>query len=197
MLRIDLERTSEVRSLVREVRTLHEAGRYAPGTYELYNTDFSPQFRYLENGLDPTPAYRLSKLRLDLSEKGLADRDLRQLCLEGERLGGDDESILETVHQRLEDIDPDVLVLSLAGIVPLLSDRADELGLDEFGLGRLPGYQQLAGDSEMQTYGQILHSPARYNVPGRAIINRSNSFMWSKSGLPGILDLVERSWKPL
>lgn len=58
--------------------------------------------------------------------------------------------------------------------------RATDLGLEEFSLGRRPGYQQLAGDSEMQTYGQILHSPARCNVPGRrhrASRDQSN-FRW-------------------
>lgn len=184
VLRIDLEGIDDVRQLVREVRTLHEAERYAPGTFELYNTDFSPQFRYcLETGIDPTPEYRLSVFWLDLSEKGLVDRDLSQLRLDDEPVTGNDRDMLETVQDRLDAIDPDVLVLSRGGIVPFLSDRAADLGFDEFQLGRLPGYQQLAGDSEMQTYGQILHSPARYNVPGRAIINRSNSFMWSKSGL--------------
>jgi len=198
VLRVDLERVDEVRTLVREVRTLHEADRYAPGTIELYNTDFSPQFRYcLETGIDPTPSAPLRTLHLDLSEKGLADRDLSQLRLAGERLPGDDRAVLEAVAERLDAVDPDVLVVSLAGLVPLLSDRAAALGLDDFRLGRLPGYRQLAGASEMQTYGQVLHSPARYHVPGRAVVNRSNSFLWAKAGLPGLLDLVERSWKPL
>ena len=91
VLRVDVERPGEVRTLVREVRTLHEPGRYAPGTWELYNTDLSPQFRYcLETGTDPTPAYRLSTLHLDCSEKGLADGDLSEFRVAGERLRGDD-----------------------------------------------------------------------------------------------------------
>jgi DNA polymerase I len=41
------------------------------------------------------------------------------------------------------------------------------------------------------------HSPARFAVPGRVIIDRSNSFLLEESGLAGLLDLVERSWRPL
>ena len=35
------------------------------------------------------------------------------------------------------------------------------------------------------------------SVPGRAIIDRSNTFLYSKANLQGCLDLVSRSWKPL
>jgi DNA polymerase I len=64
-------------------------------------------------------------------------------------------------------------------------------------LGRRPGFQQLAGASTYTSYGRVGHSAARYNVPGRAIIDRSNTFLYSKANLQGCIDLVSRSWKPL
>lgn len=198
VLRVEVDRSDDIRSLTREIRTLHEQGTYAPGTFELYNTDFSPQFRYcLENEIVPIAERDLTTLPIAISEKGLADRDFGQLRLADGSVTGDDKAVLETIRHRLDRHDPDILILSHGELVPLLHDRAAELGVDTFSLGRRPGYQQLAGDSRMETYGRVLHSPARYNVLGRAIINRSNSFMWAKSGLPGLLDLVERSWKPL
>ena len=93
---------------------------------------------------------------------------------------------------RLDEIDPDVLVVSSSELIPRLATLGD--GVD---LGRRPGYQQLAGASTYESYGQVGHSPARYNVPGRAIIDRSNTFMWDETNLDGCLDLVERSGFPL
>ncbi len=48
-----------------------------------------------------------------------------------------------------------------------------------------------------ESYGQIGHSPARYNVPGRVIIDTSNAFFLKEANLDGLLDLVDRSRKPL
>lgn len=198
VLAVTVERIDDVGPLARELRTYHEFGTYAPGTLELYGTDFTPEFRYcLDTDIDPVPAVDLTSLEIEFSETGLVDGDLTELRLATESMVGDDERILETVSARIDAIDPDLLVVNTASIVPVLSDRAAALDLDDFALGRQPGYRQLAGESEMQTYGQILHSPARYTVPGRAIIDRSNSFMWGTAGLPGLLDLVGRSRKPI
>ena len=116
----------------------------------------------------------------------------------GQRLSpdGDERAALEALAERLREVDPDVLALSSADLVPLLADRADALGVD-LQLGRLPGYTQLAGENSYESYGRVGHSPARYDVPGRAIVDRSNSFFWHEGKLPGLFDLVERSWKPL
>ncbi len=198
LLRLDLERPTEVDALAHEIRTLHEFGEYAPGAFELYNVDFSPEFRYcLETGTDPTPARELTTLDVRLPEHALASGDLSQLAIDGEAIGGTDRQVLDALDAVLQEHDPDVLLLSTARLVPYLTDRAHELGFKTFTVGRREGYTQLAGESEMITYGRVMHSPARYSVPGRALIDRSNSFMLSKSGIPGIVDLVERSHKPL
>nr|WP_323740457.1 DNA polymerase domain-containing protein [Halegenticoccus tardaugens] len=64
-------------------------------------------------------------------------------------------------------------------------------------LGRLPGWQQLASKSTYESYGNVGHSPARCNIPGRAIIDKSNTFFFAQSGLDGCLDMVRRSGKSL
>ena len=97
----------------------------------------------------------------------------------------------------LAERDPDVLVLSSGDLVPLCYSLAEECGYPGFDLGRRPGYQQLAGASTYESYGRVGHSPARYNVPGRVIIDRSTSFMWRETNLAGCLELVDRSEKPL
>jgi hypothetical protein len=44
---------------------------------------------------------------------------------------------------------------------------------------------------------RVGHSPARYNVPGRAIIDESNTFFYGETNLDGVLNLVSRSKKPV
>jgi len=109
---------------------------------------------------------------------------------------GDPLAVLETVLDRVAHYDPDVLVLSSSEIVPALfavAEAADR----EVSLGREPGYQQLAAESTYASYGRVGHSPARYSVPGRAIVDRSNTFFYHQTNLAGCLDLVGRSGKPL
>ncbi len=77
-----------------------------------------------------------------------------------------------------------------------LFEQADRLDV-EFQLGRRAGWQQLAGESTYESYGQVGHSPARYNLPGRVIIDGSNTFMWNQTNLDGCLYLVKKSGKPL
>ena len=221
VLAVSLERPSEIATFAREVRTLHEPENWRPGTVRLYDVDLSPKFRYcLERGVDPTPEgeeggpHWPRSLSLSLPTERLAAGDLTALTCEGraapraaerrtgearERLSpdGDGEtSILRALADRLDSVDPDVLVLSSADLVPLIHDRADALGVD-CDLGRLPGHRVLAGENSYESYGRVGHSPARYDVPGRAIVDRSNSFFWREGKLPGLFDLVDRSWKPL
>ena len=198
VLCVDCERIDEVATLAREIRHLHEFGRYAPGTFQLYNVDFSEEFRYcLETGTDPAPASEPTILELSIGEKPLADRDLSAVEMDGHTVGDSPHVVLEAIADALDERDPDVLRLNSSQLVRLLYEAADDFGADWFDLGRVSGYQQLAGESVFESYGVIGHSPARFNVPGRAIIDESNSFLWNKSGLQGLLDLTERSWKPL
>jgi DNA polymerase I len=198
VLRIDCERISEVRQLATEIRSVHEDEFAHPGTLRLYNVDLAPQFRYcVETETPPVPDRDLDVFDLTIPETALRDEDLTALAANGETLGENPAAVLETLHERLVARDPDVLRCSTARIVPLCHDHADDLGFDAFRLGRAPGYQELAGVSTFESYGQVGHSPARYRVPGRPLVDRSNSFLLGESGIPGLLDLVERSWRPL
>jgi DNA polymerase I len=76
---------------------------------------------------------------------------------------------------------------------------ATTAGVDDFSLSRWPGidFQQLASRSTYASYGRVGHSPARYNVPGRALIDRSNTFFFGETNIDGVLDLVSRSRKQI
>jgi len=205
VLRVDLARVGEVRTLAHEILS-ERAANYAPGRVRLYDVDLAPGFRYcVDTDTEPTPGRELRRLDLSLPERGLAVDDLGALRVDGDRLvdgarpagsAATERDVLEALRDRLAAADPDVLVTSSADLVPLCHDRAAALGVD-CQLGRAPGYDRLAGESTYHSYGQVGHSPARYAVPGRAIVDRSNSFLLGKAGLAGLLDLVGRSWRPL
>ncbi|SER73523.1 type B DNA-directed DNA polymerase [Natrinema salaciae] len=198
VLRVDLERVGECRSLARDVRGVHERESHAPGTFRLFDADLAPGFRYcLDRGIDPTPARELRTLRLELDEAALADGDVAALSIAGESVDGDAARTLRTLRRRLERRDPDVLAVSHAALVPLLERRAAALGLADWHLGRRPGWTQLASENTYASDGRVGHSPARYRVPGRAIVDASNSFLWHQSGLAGIRYMVERTGRPL
>ncbi|SDM99041.1 DNA polymerase I [Halogranum gelatinilyticum] len=193
VLRVDVDSLDAVTTLAHEI-----AGWGAPGDYRLYNVDFSREFRYcLEQGISPTPARKPTVLELTVDEEVLASEQPTEVVVDDEPLTGDPETVLTDLDRIVDAEDPDVLMLNTSEVVPVLYRAADRLDLDEFQLGRLPGWQQLAGDSTYASYGQVGHSPARYNLPGRAIIDRSNTFFWSQSNLDGCLYLIEQSGKPL
>ncbi|MHB9285864.1 type B DNA-directed DNA polymerase [Halobacteriales archaeon Cl-PHB] len=196
VLRVDVERLADVTPLAREIKHDHERALAAPGTYRLYNVDLAPQFRYaLETDTSPVPSRELRRLRIDIPEQALADGEVTAVEVDGDPVGDDPASVLEALARRLDRVDPDVLVLQTADLVPFLSEAAARHGVD-LQLGRLPGYDQLAGESTYESYGRVGHSPARYDVPGRVVLDRSNSFLWQQSNVSGLVYLVEQSYKP-
>lgn len=168
-----------------------------PHQVELYNVDFAREFRYcLEEQRIPVPNREPTTLTIKATDKRISDQDISKLEVDGDTYTDPAEKMLETIQDHVNRIDPDILVMSHADIVPLLYHTADAVDM-EFQLGRLPGWQQLAGPSTYEQYGITGHSAARYNVPGRAIIDLSNCFWWRETNLDGMFDLVERSWKPI
>ncbi|QCJ47232.1 type B DNA-directed DNA polymerase [Haloprofundus sp. MHR1] len=193
VLRIDVVDLDAVTDVAHEVR-----GWGTPGEYRCYNVDLSREFRYcLEEDVSPIPNGDLSVLDVSIPEPQLASGQITTVELDDEVLSGTREDVLEAVSSRLSTDDPDVLLLNTSEVIPKLYEQAERVGNGEFELGRLSGWQQLAGESTYASYGKVGHSPARYNLPGRVIIDRSNTFMWNQTNLDGCLDLVERSGKPI
>jgi DNA polymerase I len=200
VLRVDVAGIDAVRDVAGTV-----AGWQTPGAYRLYDVDFTREFRFwLEEVEDrtepdddvPVPDRALRTVEIDAPIEQIGRGDLRRVTVDGVTVEGP-TAVVETVRERVETVDPDVLLLASSRLVPLLYDLAAAAGVDDFDLGRLAGYDKLAGASTYESYGQVGHSPARYNVPGRAIIDRSNTFMWNQTNLEGCLYLIERSGLPL
>jgi DNA polymerase I len=193
------------------------AGRVArtgrPGTYRLFNVDLAREFRFcLETGTDPTPAREPTVLGLSAPPATFAEGGrLDELAVDppgdaagrtttgdagGRTVTGDPAEVAADAAALVDAHDPDVLRLSTARLVPRLFDAA-AADREAYALGREPGYEQLAAASSYDSYGRVGHSPARYAVPGRALVDESNSFLLEKANLAGLLDVVERSGKPL
>ena len=197
VLAVDVNHVDRVTTLARQARQLSE---YPIGDLACFNVDFSREFRYcLENDVDLTPAGELSTLRLSVPVTETTDNGYTELSVDGETVSGSIKDILTAVQAAVDERDPDILVCSTSQIIPTLHEMATHAGVDDFSLSRWPDvdYQQLAGQSTHSSYGRVGHSPARYNVPGRAIIDESNTFFYGETNLDGVLDLVSRSKKPI
>ncbi|WP_152043511.1 type B DNA-directed DNA polymerase [Salinigranum salinum] len=219
VLRIEVDRIGAVREVGRFIERWGPPGRVP---YRAFDVDFSPEFRYcLDRNVSPKPGRPPTVLSLGLSRRAAADEALSGLQIasevvapsrtdtsmdpEIEPAGSTARATLMTLRDRLVDEDPDVLMVERGDIIPLVAEAAREYDI-ELSLQRVPAdgsrddipvYQQLAGASTFESYGQVRHSPARYNVPGRVVIDRQNTFFLKETNLAGCLDLVERSRKPL
>ncbi len=189
VLRIDTF-PGKLRQVAHRIRKNTSTGRF-----RFYNVDLSPQFRYcLQEKIDPLQE-NLEEMRLNLSRKKLSEGKISGLEINGEKFREEFEA-LHTLKQELNEEDPDVLIMSSGGIIPLVFEKMDEYCL-EFDLGRRPGFTQLAGENSYDSFGKTQFGAARYNIPGRVIIDRSNSFLWKHGGLAGMQWLVRQSGKPL
>ncbi|MFB6165288.1 MAG: type B DNA-directed DNA polymerase [Haloarculaceae archaeon] len=192
VLRVTVRDVERVRPVASRVRDLG-----APGEYRCYDVDVTRGFRYcLDADVEPVPQRSLRTLELAVPEPALNDAPLEAVTIDGQRHEGEPGDLVGRVADAVERTDPDVLVVNSGEAIPTLFEVATEAGVD-LQLGRRPGWQRLAGASTYESYGTVQHSPARYTVPGRAVIDRSNTFFYRQAGLDGCLDLVARSRKPL
>ena len=197
VLAVDVTHVEQIKPLARQARQLSSQ---PVGDLACFNVDLSREFRYcVETDTDPTPASELATLELSVPLAETGDEIFNELTVDGERVAGPPAEIISTVETALEQNEPDILVCSTSEIIPTLYKMAAVAGRPEFTLSRWPeiDYQQLAGQSTYSSYGQVGHSPARYNVPGRVIIDESNTFFYEETNLEGVIDLVSRSRKPL
>jgi len=195
LLRVDAASIDAVRTIARRVRRFDR-----PSAYTCYDVDLTRELRYCLDAAVPAGPDRsvrdLRAMRLTLPRHASGVESLPRLSVDGDPVGSSPGEVVSGVRAVLDDRDPDVLVVSTADLVPLLFEAADAAGVD-FELGRRPGYTKLAGESTYTSYGRVGHSPARYAVPGRVLVDESNSFFHRESGLAGCLDLVSRSGLPL
>jgi len=191
VLRIDLKSNEEIMDLIHELN--HNFRR---GKFRFYHISLSPQFRYcLQNKINPRPDESLDKAKISLPRKNLANKNLDGLEMNEEIFHGSNTEVLRKFIEEFTQVDPDLLMVNRGQVLELVQSELEKKELGS--LGRLKYFQQLAGENTIMTYGKTVHSSARYNVPGRIIVDKSNSFMLGETTIEGLWDLVDRSWKPL
>jgi len=187
VLRVDVESQESFMDVVYRVKD-----RFARTRLRFYNVDPSPQFRYcLQNRIRPMPEDSLEKVEIALDERYIADKDISELEIDGEKVGGGEKEVKKALRKLFDSRNPDIVVLNQGNVLSLLEEKL------EFSLGRIDGFKTLASGNTVESFGKTLHSSARYNIPGRIVIDRSNSFMLGETNIEGLWDLVDRSWKPL
>ena len=193
VLRVDVADVERVTSVAHTVR-----GWGTPGEYRLYNVDLTRGFRFcLERDVEPLPERGLRVCSIEAAAAQLASDAITALTVDGVEYTGSPADVVERLVSHLREEDPDVLELNTAELVPRLSTAIDAHDRDDLFLGRRPGWRQLAGPSTYTSYGRAGHSPARYSIPGRVVVDRANTFLWNRTNRSGCLYLVERSGKPL
>lgn len=91
-----------------------------------------------------------------------------EVGVDGETVTDPPEDLLAVVQDAIDVRDLNILIYLMSEIVLMLYGMARDADVDDFTLSRRPDidHQQLAGQSTYPSYGQVGHSPARYNVPG-------------------------------
>ena len=197
VLAVDVTHVEQIKPLARQARQL---STHPIGDLACFNVDLSREFRYcVETNSDPTPTSELSTLELSVPLAETGNDIFSELTVGDERVTGSPRDIITAVDRAVKQYEPDILVCSTSAIIPTLYEMAHTADCTDFTLSRWPGvdYQQLASQSTYSSYGRVGHSPARYNIPGRVIIDESNTFFYEETNLEGVLDLVSRSQKPL
>ena len=191
VLRIDVDFDENVMSVVRDLKR-----NFGTTDFRFFNVGFSPQFRFcLQKGINPVPETDLRKLDLKLHRKYLANKDISNLKIDG-RKHGSEKQVLEKLESVFRSKNPDIITVNRGQVLELLNRKLDESDT-EFTMGRINRFQKLAGENTVSSYGKTVHSNARYNIPGRVVIDRSNSFLLKDATLEGLWDLVERSYRPI
>lgn len=174
----------------------------------VYNADLSLPFRYLlRNGLYPTIDiesdegqydldYEVEDLKtieidLDLDESHLnSSVPIEKIYVGENEVTGGEKEVLEGLKREVSRVDPDI-IYTRPGVMEHIVGMADGT-LD---LGRLPGSREITSKTH-SSYGRTIHKPGSLVMRGRIHINK-NSFIYSESGLDGVLELSRLSSRPI
>ena len=185
VLRLDMEKQEDFKFVRNSIRR-----DFPRPEIRFFHAGLSPQFKYcVEENRNPEIKDELKKLRLSIPKTSASRDSLKGLEINDERMSSEEMALSEL--ENCFSKDPDVLRVDRAGTLELVDRKTS------FSLGRDSGLEKLAGENTINAYGKTVHSPSRYSVSGRAVIDESSSFMLSEAGMQGLYDLVGRTWKPL
>ena len=191
MLRVDVNAERNLKKVSSNVKRNNPRSKF-----RFYNLSFSPQFRYcIQNEIEPSPdsGIELNTVELELPRRYFSNSSISELRINGEKVNDPLEQIQDIFTGEDQ---PDIVFVNRGQLLELLQEQVKKHYTD-FSLGRDGEFEQIAGENTVSSYGKTVHSSARYNIPGRVVIDKSNSFLYGEATLEGLWDLVSRSYRPL
>ncbi len=161
-------------------------------------TEFNGGYRSLDSPFRVDyPIPQLSSVDLEVEVDGAIptmEDEIKKVKVGEEVLDGPEEAILNDISSLIKEKDPDIIFTTGGDdfFLPYLIHRAEENNVQNFTLGREEGGRISKGKSYF-SYGRILYKPPAYKLRGRIHIDRRSSFMYSESGLYGLIDLSRLS----
>jgi len=144
----------------------------------------------------PTPQY--TTLFFDITRKpGVQpmEESITRIFLDDTTIEEDNEAdTLLAAVQEIRRRDPDIIFTKQGDdrVLPYFHHRAQQCGIaDQIHLGR-DAQESIRPSKQAKSYfsyGQIVYRPAFYTLKGRAHLDMKSSFMYSESGLRGIIDI--------
>ncbi len=184
------------------------------GKREFYNVDIPLDHRYMvEKCISPMsfvewdgdwmnlecqdrsyPDLRVVDLDVVTQGRQKMQSPIKCLMFNDETISGDERGMIEELHVRLKQYDPDVIVTrgGDAFVIPYLYYRGELLDV-ELEIGREPSVHMPKEGSSHESYGRVIYRPKPQMLKGRIHIDASNSFMYSQSGLEGLLEISRSS----
>jgi DNA polymerase elongation subunit (family B) len=151
---------------------------------------------------DPLRKVYLTPMTNYIDERCIDNSDRRIVLETGDN---DEQALMKALVDTVRIIDPDIIYTTGGDkfVMPYLYHRAEvnDLG-DEFQLGRETEDRlgSAAGSHRGKsyfTYGQIKYKPPFHALKGRIHLDKTSSFMFSASGLYGLVEIARLSGIPL
>lgn len=168
---------------------------------ELYNVDVRQDQRYLaehdifpcghkdESRFSPDFEVPLNIMELQILGDPSMAREISCIEILGKRkrmLEGSEKQVVSDFLNLIKSHDPDILLLPHADTwIPLVVHKARRLGLEQT-ISRTGFFKQMASKSYW-SYGQVKHKEGAMIPEGRILIDTAKSFIFSESGLKGVL----------
>jgi DNA polymerase elongation subunit (family B) len=124
-----------------------------------------------------------------------------RLSTDNERfvLTGSEEHVLEELSSLMAELDPDIILTERGDskLFPYLNTHVKELGIEDFYLGREPGYNGLEKERSYFSYGRVYFKPVPYMLNGRVHLSAKDSFLFREADVEGIAELSRIACIPL
>ena len=148
----------------------------------------------------PMPPLRSIELEVITESDRLMKKEdlLTEIRLGNERIEGKESDILEQLNKRIKRRDPDIVITEGgdAFLLPYLKYRA-ELNDIELVLGREPSFHRFKEGSIYESYGRVIYKPSNSFLKGRIHIDKTNSFLYGRGGIEGLIEVSRLSKIPL